>query len=120
MDAQAVTNQVETTASAATVRVSIYNGQAYRIGSLDEFVKEVYGKPLQRSEGSVPKPPLGLTLGVTKFKVASGKFYALIWQGRGQSWLAAEDEATEHRRKRDAVERGRRIAAETGAYFFEV
>jgi hypothetical protein len=103
---------------AATVRVSIYNGQVYRIGSVDESAKEIYGKPVRKSEAGVPKPPAGLVLTVTKFKVAAGKFYTLTWNGRGQTWLTAEDEAREHRRKRDAVEAGQRIAAETGAYFF--
>ena len=88
-----------------------------KIGTLDEFVREVFGKkPV--AEGAKPAIPMGLILGVEGFKTYGKYHYRLLWIGRGQAWLAAEDEKP-YATKTAVLVAGGRLAERTGAYFDE-
>lgn len=87
-----------------------------RIGTLEAFIQEVFGEDAPRNGET--ELPIGLVLGVEKYRQPS-KHYRLIWIGRGQAWLAAEDLEAFHRRKGDALAVGRALAEKTGAYFDE-
>jgi hypothetical protein len=88
------------------------------IGTLDEFAKAVFGQALQPLvEGKRPFP-LGLVLGVERLRAYGKKNYRLIWVGRGQAWLAAED-TKEYATKVAVLVAGQRLAESTGAYFDE-
>jgi hypothetical protein len=84
------------------------------VASLDEFIQKVFAKdaPINGENGL----PIGLILGVEKFKRSGDTHYRLIWIGRRKAALAAEN-TTKFRRKLDAIMAGHELAAETGAYF---
>ncbi len=85
------------------------------IGTLDEFILKVFGnKPA--AEGAKPAIPLGLVLGVERLAAYGKKHYRLLWVGRGQAWLAAED-TKEYGTKTAVIVAGQRLAESTGAYF---
>lgn len=95
------------------------NGKSIPVSTLDQFHLAVYGKALERKEnGDYPVLPMGLILGIEKFKVAGGKFYRLIWIGRGRAWLAAENTES-FRTKTLAIATGYMLAGDTGAFFDE-
>lgn len=58
-----------------------------------------------------------LTLGIEKFSFPGEKHYRLIWARRGEAWLAEED-TTRFKRKRDAVEAGRKLAGRFKLLYF--
>jgi hypothetical protein len=88
-----------------------------RVGTVEQFAKEVFGVTLKKKEDdSYPVMPGGLSLGVQKFKYYGEKLYRLMWFGMGQAWLAAEN-TNNHRRFREALEAGHEVANQTGAYF---
>ena len=88
-----------------------------RKGTLDEFAKAIFGHELKpAAEGAKPAIPMGLALGVEKFKQPFGKHYRLVWIGRGQAWLAAEDDKP-YETKTAVLVAGQRLAESTGAYF---
>ena len=83
------------------------------VASIDEFIQHVF------EEGAPTKDsgrPIGLTLGVEKFKEYGGKHYSLIWIGNGQAALAAEDE-TAYPTKTRAVAAGVELATDLGVEF---
>lgn len=84
------------------------------VASLAEFVQHVYGEDYPK-DGDTGLP-LGLRLGIEKFKIGGHKHYLLIWAGRGQAALAAERQA-EYASKMQAILNGEVLAAETGAKF---
>jgi len=87
------------------------------VATVDEFVEFVFPEDAPRNGHS--GLPLGLRLGVEKFKLGHGrKYYRLIWIGRGEACLAAEDEER-HGTKGKAVEAGRVLAASFGVEFDE-
>lgn len=96
-----------------------FGGKQIRIGSLAEFIQEIYGRKAERAgDGKVKLLPGGLRLKVEKFKDGGRKWYRLIWSGRDQAWLAAEDQ-TEYRRKLQATAAGEVLAGRTGASFHQ-
>ncbi len=99
-------------------QLSAVSGQPKaRTGTLDEFAKAIFGHELKpAAEGAKPTIPMGLVLGVERFSAYSKKSYRLVWVGRGQAWLAAED-TKEYGTKTAVVVAGQRLAATTGAYF---
>lgn len=94
------------------------NHKQVPVGTLDEFAMAVFGKLPEKDETGKLKHRNGLILGVEKFKTAGDKFYRLIWIGKGEAWLAAEN-TTCFRRKIMAMAAGEEMAATTGAYFDE-
>jgi hypothetical protein len=84
------------------------------VASLDEFVQTVFAQDAPKNGES--GLPIGLILGVEKFKRPGNTHYRLIWIGRRKAALAAEN-TTEFRRKIDAILAGHVVAGETGAYF---
>ena len=88
-------------------------------GTLDEFAKAIFGHELKpAAEGAKPAIPMGLVLGVERFKEPGQKCYRLVWIGRGQAWLAAEDDKP-YATKTAVLVAGQRLAESTGAYFDE-
>lgn len=87
------------------------------VASLDEFIQHVFAEDAPKNGET--GLPIGLILGVEKFKRPGDRHYRLIWiGGRGKACLAAEN-TTEFQRKLDAIMAGHVLAAETGAYFDE-
>jgi hypothetical protein len=84
------------------------------IGTLDEFAKTVFGHDLKPGVAI----PMGLVLGVERFRAYGKHHYRLLWVGRGQAWLAAED-TKEYSTKTAVIVAGQRLATATGAYFDE-
>jgi hypothetical protein len=93
------------------------NGQAFDIGTVDQFALAVWGKPLERDADDKPVIPKGLVLGVRKF-VTTDKLYRLVWRGRGQEWLAAEDQ-TKYRMRTRCLLGGAQVAGVYGAFLEE-
>lgn len=78
------------------------------VATVDEFVQCVFPEETPRNAKS--ELPLGLKLGVEKFRLGQGrKYYRLIWVGRGEACLAAEDEE-QHSTKSGAVKSGVALA----------
>lgn len=86
-------------------------------GTVAEFALAIYGKPLEEIK-PWPQPVGGLNLTLEKFVTAWGKFYRLIWQGRGEKWLAAEH-VTPYRTRARVVAAGYELAGQSGAFFDE-
>jgi hypothetical protein len=85
------------------------------VATLEEFVEQAY--PAEAPKDAANGLPLGLRLGIEKFKLsANQKYYQLVWLGRGHAALAAERPEA-YRRKMDAVLNGLVLAEETGAHF---
>lgn len=93
------------------------NGQPIPRGTLAEFALAVYGKPLAEIK-PWPQLPGGLNLANEKYATTAGKFYRLIWRGRGEKWLAAED-AQPYRFRVQVIAAGYELAVRTGAFFDE-
>ena len=93
------------------------NYQQIPRGTLAEFALAVYRKPLEKIT-PWPQPAGGLNLAHQKFQTAAGKFYRLVWRGRGQVWLAAED-AKPYRTRARLVAAGYELALKLGAFFDE-
>lgn len=93
------------------------NGQPLPRGTVDEFARAIFSKPLAEIQ-PWPQSPGGLILATEKFVTAASKFYRLVWTGRGKTWLAAEDSKPYSTRKR-VVAAGYELAAATGAFFDE-
>lgn len=90
-----------------------------QVGTLDEFAKAVFGHELKpRAEGEKPVFPMGLVLGVERLRAYGKHHYRLLWVGRGQAWLAAED-TKDYATKTAVLVAGQRLAETTGAYFDE-
>lgn len=86
------------------------------VATVDEFVEFVFPEDTPRNEDGLPR---GLRLGIEKFRLGQGrKYYRLIWIGRGEACLAAEDEQ-EHGTKANAVESGWALAASFDVKFDE-
>jgi hypothetical protein len=87
------------------------------VATVDEFVQFVFPEDAPRNGDT--NLPLGLKLGVEKFRLGHGrKYYRLIWTGRGEACLAAEDEE-KYATKTGALESGRALAASFGIEFDE-
>jgi hypothetical protein len=85
------------------------------VATLEEFVERAY--PREFPKDAANGLPLGLRLGIEKFKLSHNqKYYHLVWLGRGHGALAAERPEA-YRRKMDAILGGYVLAEETGAHF---
>lgn len=86
------------------------------VASLDEFIQIVFAEDAPRDGKN--GLPLGLILGIEKFRLPGDRHFRLIWIGRGKAALAAEN-TTKFQRKLDAIMAGHVLAAETGAFLDE-
>jgi len=84
------------------------------VATVDEFVSFVYSEDAPRNGDT--DLPLGLTLGIEKIKRPGEKYYRLIWIGRGEACLAAEDEE-HYTTKTRATAAGQTLAASFGVDF---
>lgn len=83
--------------------------------TVKEFVQHVFDEDAPKQEGGWP---LGLKLGVEKFRRPGDRHYRLIWIGRGKASLAAEDEQC-YPTKTKVVAAVRELAASLGVVFDE-
>ena len=84
------------------------------VATVDEFVDFVFAEDAPRGENGLPR---GLKLGIEKFRQGQGrKYYRLIWIGRGEACLAAEDEE-HYTTKTRALAAGQTLAASFGVDF---
>lgn len=68
------------------------NGRDIRVGTLEQFVKEVLGRDLKKLPRLASGKYAGVSLGVDRFETSQGKFFRLIWTTEnGTTWLSAED-----------------------------
>ena len=99
-----------------------------QVGTLNEFAKAVFGHDLRppcpgperwpADKGEKPVFPMGLILGIERLRAYGKHHYRLLWVGRGQAWLAAED-TKGYATKTAVIVAGQRLAESTGAYFDE-
>jgi hypothetical protein len=118
MDDRNLEPQIELPEELKPQKTELINGQAIKVGTLDEFILAVYGHKLKRADDGTPKLPKGVVLEIEKFVTAAGKFYRLRWFGHEVGWLAAE-KTTPFRNRRLAAAAGYKLAALTGVFFVE-
>jgi hypothetical protein len=101
-----------------TLTTESINGQWIPLVTVDKFVDLVFGQKLEPTVKGWPKLPGGLILSIRKFEVCGNKIYRLVWEGRGQQWLADEDKKR-YTTRMGAIAAGYELAAATGAFFDE-
>lgn len=86
------------------------------VATVDEFVEFVFPEDAPRGDNDLPR---GLRLGIEKFRLGQGrKYYRLIWIGRDEACLAAEDEE-HYGTKMRALAAGRALAVSFKVKFDE-
>jgi hypothetical protein len=101
-----------------TLTVEPINGQWIPLVTVDKFIELVFGEKLEPTVKGWPQFPGGLVLGIRKYRVCGNNIYRLIWEGRGQAYLAMED-TKPYTTRMGAIAAGYELAGATGAFFDE-